>query len=994
MANNRGRIVAAMSVMPGVLLAQAALAQVAPAAAPAATPTPTASGPLTPQAGTVTGSAGMIRALNDSSVVIGTAGTTTTAAADPYGGGAGQFWGKLTPYAGMIRAHEGSITEMAGMIRAHEGDLTGMAGMIRAHWGEIGATAGMIRAHDAEGTAGYAAALTDYRTLVDRSETFWAVPVQQATGKSFREGFANPLLAKYGIDLADPASLSRLSADRREMFFLEWHDGLMQFSGADQVDHWMRTIGWTPALTQQQGSGSRAVIGLVDFFVANDPDIKSKVVYSGGYTAFTGHGAGVASLILASHDGRGIMGIAPNARVAAYNPFDSTYTASWADVTTGVQQVAKAGANVINLSLGVPGWTLHPEWRNVFNTSAIDKVKNSTLYVIAAGNSGTVQTTNVNMKDALDTTFLVVGALGTDGKIASFSNQPGFACLTDGNDCKNTQRAGVGATGDRFVKSDYLKEPGLLMNRFLVAPGELILVADGEGGVTRMSGTSFSAPLVAGAIALIQDRWPWLKNYPRDVAKILLDTATDLGDPGADPVYGRGLLNIERAQSVLDFNKLRYELWNGNTKVPAPVDVLRRVGLVAAWAEKDMYFTAFEKVDKSERDFLIPLSSRLFGTMRNGQYFQEFVYNHFVNWLSAGVGFAGRPGERMGFSDVAETDIAAAPGAWSLGMSGRMVREQFAGGGMGRASLHSAVTVRSPSQRFSVSFGSGDGAVHLGGVRGLATTDDFNPYSGGVNPLLGFASGGSHLGSSLSFSDTLAVSVGMTEQRRSVRRELADVIAPEDRVLIGRTGGYAARAANVRVDYRPVRWLGLSASMTRLDEERAFLGTRSLSAGDFGTGTATDGLTFQADVSVSDDLVLFGSATGARSTSRGRDAAFRIGSGGAVGTAFQLGLARTRLLGAGDRMRVSISQPLTTEQGSIDFTSVMVVDRETGAKGLVTQTIDLAGGQPRRAIAEASYGALMMDGRAELSLFGRGELRRVEQSTPRLMAGGRASLAF
>ena len=73
------------------------------------------------------------------------------------------------------------------------------------------------------------------------------------------------------------------------------------------------------------------------------------------------------------------------------------------------------------------------------------------------------------------------------------------------------------------------------MNRFIVAPGELILVSDGKGGVTRMSGTSFSAPLVAGAIALIHDRWPWLKKYPRDVAKILLESATDLGERRCRP---------------------------------------------------------------------------------------------------------------------------------------------------------------------------------------------------------------------------------------------------------------------------------------------------------------------------------------------------------------------------------------------------------------------------------------------------------------------------
>ena len=88
------------------------------------------------------------------------------------------------------------------MIRAHEGDLTGMAGMIRAHWGEIGATAGMIRAHDGAAVHGR---LPPRSPIIARwsrkSEAFWAAPVPGATGKSFADGFANPLLAKYGIDL-------------------------------------------------------------------------------------------------------------------------------------------------------------------------------------------------------------------------------------------------------------------------------------------------------------------------------------------------------------------------------------------------------------------------------------------------------------------------------------------------------------------------------------------------------------------------------------------------------------------------------------------------------------------------------------------------------------------------------------------------------------------------------------------------------------------------
>src|SRR6185369_1065224 len=62
-----------------------------------------------------------------------------------------------------------------------------------------------------------------------------------------------------------------------------------------------------------------------------------------------------------------------------------------------------------------------------------------------------------------------------------------------------------------------------------------------------MSGTSMATPVVAGAAALIEARWPSLKSNPETVAQILFTTATDEGAPGVDPVYGWGLLNAARA---------------------------------------------------------------------------------------------------------------------------------------------------------------------------------------------------------------------------------------------------------------------------------------------------------------------------------------------------------------------------------------------------------------------------------------------------------------
>ena len=86
-------------------------------------------------------------------------------------------------------------------------------------------------------------------------------------------------------------------------------------------------------------------------------------------------------------------------------------------------------------------------------------------------------------------------------------------------------------------------------NQFIVAPGDYIsgAFAGSDNDYGHMSGTSMAAPIVTGVIAILHDHWGHLKNNPQATAKILYDSATDMGAPGVDPVWGYGLLNIQAA---------------------------------------------------------------------------------------------------------------------------------------------------------------------------------------------------------------------------------------------------------------------------------------------------------------------------------------------------------------------------------------------------------------------------------------------------------------
>jgi thermitase len=82
------------------------------------------------------------------------------------------------------------------------------------------------------------------------------------------------------------------------------------------------------------------------------------------------------------------------------------------------------------------------------------------------------------------------------------------------------------------------------------APGTGILTTTPGGGYQAVNGTSFSAPLVAGAIGLMLSANPNLT--PAQIDTILKVTADDLGPAGWDPGYGWGRLNVGRAINAVE----------------------------------------------------------------------------------------------------------------------------------------------------------------------------------------------------------------------------------------------------------------------------------------------------------------------------------------------------------------------------------------------------------------------------------------------------------
>ena len=79
-----------------------------------------------------------------------------------------------------------------------------------------------------------------------------------------------------------------------------------------------------------------------------------------------------------------------------------------------------------------------------------------------------------------------------------------------------------------------------MKNDFIVAHDDVLSAGDAAG-------TSFAAPRVTGAAALVRHKFPFLDG--RQLKTLLLETATDIGAAGIDEVFGHGKLDLANALS-------------------------------------------------------------------------------------------------------------------------------------------------------------------------------------------------------------------------------------------------------------------------------------------------------------------------------------------------------------------------------------------------------------------------------------------------------------
>jgi subtilisin family serine protease len=540
----------------------------------------------------------------------------------PFWGDPSPYWGDINPFVGQTQPFYGDTDPFWGTVNPYtQGHFLPT---VFPYWQANGPEWGSINVlwTDLQNShsLNYLQLLLDLTSFTVEVVTFWGAEVTQ---------LLTDLLTKFQIDL-NILLLPLVDAEHRSAFYLNLYDRTMDRTNLDHVDWWMAATHWSPQLVQAAAPGNVS-IGMLDAYnTRNDSDIRNFKFIGGNQSYANDHGPAAGSLMAAMEDNAGVMGVAPRSSVHVYNPFDSSGAAGAPEITKGMLKLYNQHATVMNASLGMPGQTFSSEWGTILTSSSLSDKNHSYVLVKAAGNDGTAQSKNVGWPAGFSApgNLLLVGSSGPAANISRFSNTPGEACIVVNGACQ---------------------EQNKLKYRFLVAPGELILVQDNQGSSTRMTGTSYAAPQVSGTVALLQTRWPWLQQYADETVQIVLQSATDLGAPGVDPVYGWGMLNVEGAMSPLNMNNLivfKPFTYNGKNVdadknnpnwTPAELKAaIQTPGQLQQWDQQQAFLVVFENVGYTYRDFTIPLSAALIGKAqsvnRMKHPFQAYIYQRLLDW--------------------------------------------------------------------------------------------------------------------------------------------------------------------------------------------------------------------------------------------------------------------------------------------------------------------------------------------------------------------------
>lgn len=326
-------------------------------------------------------------------------------------------------------------------------------------------------------------------------------------------------------------------------------DGPVRASGYGNRQSWPATVGvdWEPT----SGATDYPTIAVIDSGVEARDDFGDRLIRQVDFTTTgpnsegDGYGHGTLVAGLAAGGGYGYAGVEPRARILSLDVLDDTGVGRVSDLLDACDWIL---ANKDRYRIGVVNFSVNAAGGGSARNDPLDRAVeklwlNGIVVVAAAGNDAVAGAeSGVRFAPANDPLVITVGAADTNGTAGSGDD---FAAPW----------SSWGKTVDGFSKPE-IAAPG----RFLSGPvprDSLMYstnpsrrVAEGrqrkgDGTYMWMSGTSFAAPIVAGAAASVLARHPdWTPDQVKGALMATANALTGYDPPGP---LGVGIVDVNSA---------------------------------------------------------------------------------------------------------------------------------------------------------------------------------------------------------------------------------------------------------------------------------------------------------------------------------------------------------------------------------------------------------------------------------------------------------------
>ncbi|MEM8825351.1 MAG: S8 family peptidase [Pseudomonadota bacterium] len=569
-----------------------------------------------------------------------------------------------------------------------------------------------------------------------------------------------------------------------------------------------------------------------------------------------GHGTSVSAVIAAAADGRLTQGVAPQATIVAAradapNSCTDEDGCSYLDldIAEGIDLARNTGARVVNLSLG--GSPAQAELRDAIDRATADGM----IVVISAGNDELEEPDPLAFvaSDSIARgRVLIAGSIDADDNLSDFSNQ-------------------AGTFGDFFFST----------------LGSRVASIDEEDELFLYSGTSYAAPALSGALAVLFSGFP---NLTADEAiEILARSARDLGDTGVDAVFGRGAIDLDAAFRPIGGTSLA-----GSEVAVGTGPIAVTGGAAGDGGKVGTALTRVTVLDDYDRAFAVDLSSTLANQAAQGRLAGAL--------LNPGAGGAARLGPASLSLSVVNTQNA-------------MFMTELEAKGLDRNGGRRMVPMT------GIVSGSPVAGTTTMMAHGIAPGRLVDRFAAPEQELGWLADGGVGGGLLLTPETAGAIGQAIGSWTFIVAAGSADAILAENGEGDVETFAFGATRSFGPVD--------LALTYERQDERETFLGSRGSTALGI-DGANSDFLNVALGYRLADDLT-------ATANLRGGLTDLALGGGGlAVGSerlrssAFSVAIQRQDTLRKGDLIGLRVSQPLRIEGGALRLGLPSDYDYATG----------------------------------------------------------------